>query len=305
MGINIVVAVTDFEWYSTLRARQHLDEINFWSPSPRGFRALDEGEPFLFKLHAPYHKIVGGGIFAHAYTLPCSLAWDAFGEGNGAESLREMQERITKYRRSGLGNQGDFNIGCRILTHPFFLAEAEWMDPPPSWKPNIVTYKTFDSDTEEGRELWEVFQQAIRRADLASTPEEARYGPPQLIKPRLGQGIFRVKVTELYRRSCAVTGERTLPALEAAHIVPYAEGGSHDANNGLLLRRDIHSLFDAGYVTVTPSLEFRVSKMIQEEFRNGRVYYAMDRHHVRVPEDEGLQPAREALAWHNENRYRG
>ena len=305
MSIKIVVAVTDFDWFSTLRDREDLSEINFWSPSPRGFQALDEGELFLFKLHAPYNKIVGGAIFAYANTLPCSLAWEAFGEGNGATSLREMQERIIKHRSSESGSHGDFEIGCRILTQPFFLAEPEWMAPPPSWKPNIVSLKTFDSDTEEGRELWVAVQQAIRRSDLASTPEEARYGPPQLIKPRLGQGIFRVKVTELYRRSCAVTGERTLPALEAAHIVPYAEGGSHDANNGLLLRRDIHSLFDAGYVTVTPSLEFRVSKMIQEEFRNGRVYYALDRRHVRVPEEEGLQPAREALAWHNENRYRG
>ena len=43
---------------------------------------------------------------------------------------------------------------------------------------------------------------------------------------------------------CAVTGEKTLPVLDAAHILPYSKGGSHDVRNGLLLRRDIHSLFD-------------------------------------------------------------
>ena len=59
-------------------------------------------------------------------------------------------------------------------------------------------------------------------------------------------------VTDAYQRKCAVTGERTLPALEAAHIKPFAEGGSHNPQNGLLLRRDIHALFDGGYVTVTP-----------------------------------------------------
>jgi len=54
---------------------------------------------------------------------------------------------------------------------------------------------------------------------------QARFVEPQLIQPRLGQGAFRVLVTDLYQRRCAVTEERTLPALEAAHIRPYGEGG--------------------------------------------------------------------------------
>jgi|HubBroStandDraft_6_1064221.scaffolds.fasta_scaffold1813619_1 hypothetical protein len=55
-------------------------------------------------------------------------------------------------------------------------------------------------------------------------------------------------LVNIYRRRCVVTHERTLPALEAAHIRPYGEGGEHEPSNGLLLRRDLHSLFDAGYV---------------------------------------------------------
>jgi predicted restriction endonuclease len=70
----------------------------------------------------------------------------------------------------------------------------------------------------------------------------SRFGEPHLIRPRLGQGAFRVLVTDIYQRRCAVTQERTLPALEAAHIRPYGDGGEHEARNGLLLRRDIHSL---------------------------------------------------------------
>jgi predicted restriction endonuclease len=56
-------------------------------------------------------------------------------------------------------------------------------------------------------------------------------------------------------------------------IRPYGDGGAHEAPNGLLLRRDIHSLFDAGYVTVTPDLRFEVSSRIKQEFDNGRHYY--------------------------------
>ena len=61
-----------------------------------------------------------------------------------------------------------------------------------------------------------------------------RYGEPVLVRPRLGQGAFRVVVTEGYGRACAVTGEHSLPVLEAAHIKPFDAEGPHDIRNGLL-----------------------------------------------------------------------
>lgn len=134
---------------------------------------------------------------------------------------------------------------------------------------------------------------------------KARFGEPQLIRPRLGQGAFRVLVTDSYNRRCAITQERTLPALEAAHIRPYGDGGEHKAQNGLLLRRDIHSLFDAGYVTVTPDLRFEVSRRIKEEFDNGRHYYELHGKPIVAPEDTSRRPDSGALRWHNENAYRG
>src|SRR6266446_7713630 len=119
MGIRLVVAVTDRDWFDHLRLLPHLAEVNFWAPSARSFKALTVGEFFLFKLHAPDNFIVGGGVFAYANTLPCSLAWEAFGESNGANSLLEMRSRIAKYRRAAPGDRTDFAIGCRILTQPF------------------------------------------------------------------------------------------------------------------------------------------------------------------------------------------
>jgi putative restriction endonuclease len=88
-------------------------------------------------------------------------------------------------------------------------------------------------------------------------------------------------VTDAYDRKCVVTGERTLPVLEAAHIKPYNLVGRHEISNGLLLRSDLHTLFDLGYMTVTPDdLRVRVSRRIHEEFENGREYYA----NLMVPE---------------------
>lgn len=308
MPINLIVAVTDGDWFATLRQQPQLAEVNFWAPSGSGFRALRPGELFLFKLHAPRNVIVGGGVFAHGTEMPCSLAWQAFGLANGASSLQEMRTRIIRYRRAGGGDdRRDFTIGCRILTQPFFFAEPDWIPVPTSWSRNIVSFKTYGAAEGDGQTLWDFVQQRLQTSHSTSGIAEpaARYGEPQLIRPRLGQGAFRILVTDLYQRRCAVTQERTLPALEAAHIRPYAENGTHEASNGRLLRRDIHSLFDAGYVTVTPDLCFEVSRRIKEEYENGRHYYALHGQRIATPTDAAQRPDAAALRWHNEHRFNG
>src|SRR5215831_14438832 len=150
MGINLVVAVTDDDWFEMLRQRTNLTEVNFWAPSAVSFRALRPGELFLFKLHAPRNVIVGGGVFAYANTLPCSLAWESFRESNGARSAQEMRARIVRYRRTTANDRSDFEIGCRILTQPFFFEEKDWIPLPPSWSRNIVAFKTYDTAYSEG-----------------------------------------------------------------------------------------------------------------------------------------------------------
>jgi predicted restriction endonuclease len=82
-----------------------------------------------------------------------------------------------------------------------------------------------------------------------------------------------------------VTGERTLPILDAAHIRPYAEGGAHELANGLLLRTDIHRLFDLGYVTISRDARFEVGRRLNEHFENGRHYYAMHGQALWLPEN--------------------
>lgn len=306
MGINLVIAVTDGEWFDTLRQQLYLDEVNFWAPSAATFRALQSGEMFLFKLHAPRNFIVGGGIFVYATALPCSLAWEAFREANGARSAQEMRARIARYRRIDQNDRSDFEIGCRILTQPFFFEEPDWIPIPSSWAPNIVSFKTYNTGDAEGLALWEAVNDRLSRGQFHGMAEAAaRYGEPHVIRPRLGQGAFRVLVTDIYNRRCAITQERTLPALEAAHIRPYNDGGEHEARNGLLLRRDIHSLFDAGYVTVTPDLRFEVSRRIKEEFDNGKHYYALHGQAISTPPDMAQHPDPAALSWHNEHCYKG
>ena len=121
-----------------------------------------------------------------------------------------------------------------------------------------------------------------------------------MVRPRLGQGGFRALVTDAYGRKCAITGERTLPALDAAHIWSYKEGGPHEPANGLLLRKDVHSLFDAGYITVADDLHVNVSSKIKEKFENGREYYAMHGRQISIPDRAEWCPDVEYLHRHNE-----
>jgi putative restriction endonuclease len=307
MSVRLIVAVTDGDWFDQLRQQSNLSEVNFWSPSDSSFRALQPGELFLFKLHSPNNFIVGGGVFTHATSMPCSLAWEAFHEANGARSLSEMRTRIAKYRRVKPDEREDFVIGCRVLTQPFFLDRSRWIATPESFAPTVVKFKSYSTSDEDGRRLWEAIQDTL--VGMPARPpgfdEPARYGEPMLVRPRLGQGAFRVLVTDNYRRRCAVSGERTVPALDAAHITPFADGGLHEVSNGILMRRDIHSLFDLGYVTITPDMTFEVSRRIREEYENGRHYYSMHGTSIQPPEDATRRPDRSTLAWHNEHRYKG
>ena len=90
------------------------------------------------------------------------------------------------------------------------------------------------------------------------------------------------------------------PSLEAAHIVPVKDDGHHEVSNGLLLRRDLHGLFDQHYVTITPDKALLVSKRIKEEFENGKEYYAMHGRRIRDPKFSTDAPSIEALRRHNE-----
>ncbi len=306
--MKIWIGVTDDDWFRYLAAHQP-EEVNFWQPSgSREFKVLQPGEPFLFKLHSPNNYVVGGGFFVRYTRLPCSLAWEAFKINNGVASLQEFLVRIAKYRSRNKSNVHDIDpvIGCNVLANTIFFQEKDWIPIPNNWSPNIVQGKTYNTDEELGNQLWTEFQTRFRATAVVDEVQEEfpRYGLEYLARARLGQGAFRILVTDAYHRRCAVTGERTLPVLEAAHIKPYSESGPNFVRNGLLLRSDIHKLFDIGYVTISPDMRVIVSDKIKEEYENGREYYA---HHgqrlVNLPEIANEQPSTEFLEWHNERVF--
>jgi putative restriction endonuclease len=301
--VRAFVGVTDGDWYRFLLARPDLDEVNFWRPSGRGsFLAIQPGEPFLFKLHYPENAIVGGGTYVWSTTFPLSITWDAFEEKNGAETRIEMRTRILRYRHPPPAPNEDPTVGCIILEDPFFFAEPDWIPAPPDWRPNIVQGKTYDLESEIGRRVWEevLLRRQTAWARQHVEPLAPMYGDPRLVRQRLGQGGFRMLVMDTYQRRCAVTKEKALPVLQAAHIRPVSEGGRHLVTNGLLLRSDVHTLFDRGYVTITPDYEFRASRRLREEFENGEEYFAMQSGDLWLPTRTEDRPDREFLEWHHD-----
>lgn len=315
--MNIYLGLTDTNWFNYLSSINP-EDVNFWQPGGhRSFKVLERGAPFLFKLKSPTNAIGGVGFFLSQSFLPISLAWDTFRNGNGCDSFPEFKSAIMRYRKGEKTQEIDPVIGCIVLTDPVFFKPEDWIPAPIDWKKNIVSGKSYSTEEPIGSDIWKQVEQRLERYNFydkemkegdaigADPSLTNRYGS-YLAKVRLGQGSFRLLITDVYNRRCAVSGERTLPVLEAAHIKPYSESGPHAIQNGLLLRSDLHKLFDTGYITVTEDYSIEVSRRIKEEFQNGNDYYRFHgKNLVEIPGKFQEQPGGGYLLWHNENVFRG
>ena len=318
--MNAWVAVTDGDWFhflAELDREEGVEEANFWQPKPWGgaFKVLGRGEPLHFKLKAPHNAIAGGGFFAHYTEMPMSLAWSAFGPRNGAATQDEAWSRVARLRGVDAPWWEDFTIGCILLSEPFFWPRELWIPQPRDFASQIVRGKGYDLRSGIGRELWD--QVLLRMEAMRSEPPETEeqselplelpggYTSGAPTRRRIGQGTFRIVVTDAYDRRCAVTEEKALPVLDAAHIRPFSETTTHDVRNGLLLRSDVHRLGAAGYLTVTPELRMEASNRLRDDFDDGKTYLELHGRRVRAPEPADLRPDADALEWHNENRFRG
>jgi putative restriction endonuclease len=297
--------VTDSTWYQFLAARPQVAEVNFWQPSGgREFRVLAPGEPFFFKTHYPHNMVVGGGFFSDSARLRVSEAWEFFGEANGAASVEQMRARIGRYRRSPIGPGEDPVIGCLFVRDVRFFPEDAAVAPPPQFAPNIVQGKSYDlADSSVApyfADLLQLTLGAVVELDFSRPWHRPGpvFGDPRLAPYRLGQSSFKAVVLDAYHRRCAISGTHIPPVLQAAHIRPVTAGGEHRLDNGLLLRSDIHTLFDRGYLGVDPRFRLRVSPRLRADFSNGDQFYTQAGQLIELPERRADRPSREFLQWH-------
>ncbi len=304
------VAVTDPDWYRYLAARPEIREANFWRPyGGRQFKVLDPGEPFIFKTKAPDNFLVGGGIYEGFVSLPISRAWEIFGEGNGVESADRLIARIRSITRESREQIGDREIGCILLRDLHFVSADERIPTPSSFTRNTVQGRGYECPG--GDPVIDAMAQVLLgQADAVDlfSGENAPLGPtrgePRLVTPRLGQGGFKALVEEAYGRRCAVTGHRILPTLQAAHVLPVASGGQHRVDNGILLRSDVHTLFDRGYLGVDDRYRLRVSPRLRSEFGNGEEFYSREGSVISLPSRVPERPSPDFLTWHLTHVFR-
>ena len=108
---------------------------------------------------------------------------------------------------------------------------------------------------------------------------------------RKGQAEFRRRLVDAYGGRCAISRYDVEPALEAAHISSYLGPKSQLVTNGLLLRTDLHALYDRSLITVSPELRVRISPKIGES-----KYASLDGRQLAVPKDRAAWPSEERLA---------
>lgn len=125
---------------------------------------------------------------------------------------------------------------------------SNWRRVTRGWPRIGETWRKVRLTASPGRELWErvLMVRSAGPKHVGEPITTPMFGEPRPVRPRLGQGAFRVMITDTYERRCAVAREKALPVLEAAHIRPVSAGGEHELPNGLLLRSDVHRLLDRG-----------------------------------------------------------
>jgi putative restriction endonuclease len=282
--VRTFVGLTERAWVERVAALAP-DDANLWRPHQRRFRALEPGEPYLLKLHAPWNAIVGAGRFVAAERLPLSLAWLAFGAANGVDDPAEFRRRVARAHPEPTAV--DPVLSCVVLDRPAILDEDDWVAAPDDWRPSVAHGKLYRGDA--ARTLWDQVRERLG-ARWSPTPPDGELGP----------GRFRLAVADAYGHRCAVTGEGSLAALDVVQLSQPSRGGPNRVENGLLLRADLARLFEHGLLCVEPDgFVVRLHASVRGAARGPTAYAPLDGRPLQVvPERFDLLPSRELLADH-------
>lgn len=171
---------------------------------------------------------------------------------------------------------------------------------------NTARHSSDEADNPGGNVTREAYEDLLS-ALTAAADEEAlleRRVPPagthpaelvqRSIRLRRGQAAFRDVLLEEYEGACVVTGSTARPVLEAAHIVPFSEGGATHPANGLLLRADIHTLFDLRLLSIDTAER---TVLVDESLRQTE-YWDLRGSAIAWPRHEWAAPDSRALDEH-------
>ena len=285
------IAPTDYTWFETLRQNNLNSFVNFWTPTPWKVKSLSKGSRLYFMLKSPIRKCAGFGNFLDYKEMSMNQAWIEFGRRNGCSSKEELRKKITLYleknSKQTLRNKDDYKIGCIILSNCEYWKDEEYLnveDFSISFPKEVVKLKYFKNDDliKSSLSLPEKkdFELVFAKKEISET----------LITKREGQAQFKRRMLETYSNRCCISGEETPELLEAAHIQPYINSKSNHSQNGLLLRKDLHTLFDNGLLNISQLYKIRLSPQIKSKY-----YLDFEGKSLSLPLEEINYPSKQAL----------
>jgi hypothetical protein len=245
---------------------------NLWSGilSPRNAGAVDD-----WHLSAGFKSMMPGDLIWIVDTAP-------------PKAIVAVGEAIEVYKKPS----GSWSVDLMWLQH---LVSRLKDDPIPkgSYGQTAQTVNRANSRTSRFLDDWLAGgSSATKRRTKDMIPEHRRRVLREIAQRR-GQAAFRAELMAIYNERCAITGSRCIEVLEAAHIVPYADGGSTGWRNGILLRSDIHTLFDLHLITIDETGKVRVSpRLTSEDYRQ---YHGMM---AKLPSNPKHRPTKAALRAH-------
>lgn len=285
------ISPTDKDWFKFLRKEGLNSEINFWTPTPWNISRLSSGDRLYFILKSPIRKIGGYGEFVEYKNMSVGEAWNKFGLRNGCDSKEELIDRLSKYKTlhsSDERNVVDSEIGCIVLTNSLFYDDDNFLDLRNysiDFSINIVKIKYF-----WGEDPLTVDTSLVSNEFKLIPSSVQKEKKTRLVTERKGQGGFKGIISEAYSNKCCITNETIPELLEAAHIQPYINEKSNHVKNGLLLRIDLHKLYDNGLIYIDKLFKVHVSPLVKGEY-----YQNLNGATIRLPKDKSKYPSIAAL----------
>lgn len=285
------ISPTDIDWFNFLRSEGLNSEINFWTPTPWNISGLTKEDKLYFMLKSPIRKIGGYGQFVEYKNISVNEAWNKYGFKNGCASKRELIERLDSYKASNSSDERsvmDTEIGCIVLTNAMFFDDDKFINLENyalDFKRHIVKIKYFN----ELDPLESEISKTTKDFELLSINSE-KLKKSRLVTERKGQGNFRAIITRAYSNKCCITNEPTPELVEAAHIQSYIDENSNHVKNGLLLRVDLHKLYDNGLLYIDDFYAVHVSPEVKSEY-----YQKLNGKIISLPVNLNEHPSKDAL----------
>ena len=245
-------------------------------------------------------------------SYPCD-AYDHEKQQMGETMLLKIEsvyQAISKYRNDAnlieaLADRGFKKARKYFLKHSddeLFsskaLVAAAWDEQDPtrkSWTSNDYN-GGYSNKHSTARQLCELGFEIKGEQDESEANQSDTSGRLKAIREiniRRGQSKFREVLLDAYENKCAVSNCADTDVLEAAHIEPYSETQTNSIENGILLRADLHTLFDLGLLTIRETNEVEIAEKIQST-----EYRSFHRQKIRLPKKPSDQPSPKLLAKH-------